>query len=350
MINKILLFSLALLTFLSLLTASPITNTSLKAAIISPDKYYIDIKPGESKDFELKILADARQPNPITLYIYPMIMTKVGEEDDREFTVPNENDSAEAANWVSLGFSKVIVSAGDIVSVPFSVNVSQISRCGTNLAAIFVSSSPRESATGENSIEDGSEVGIKNSIVSQLHINVNETNQEYCDEVKTKLNLLDFKVDAVIPVYNYDNISFITRISNEGNLLSQSPKGYIELFGTGSKITIPFNEAELDIYPGTTRKFTNTWVDPDYPVSGTFIEQFIYEISHFRFGQYEARLGVTFNVSPKIVSSVYVWIIPWRIVAVVGVIIAIVMLSILRDRKKSKELRSLKKTSKKINV
>lgn len=322
-------------------------NNFIKAAIISPDKYYIDIKPGETKEFELKVLADARQPDPVTLYIYSMSMTKTGEEDDRDFINPNLNDEAEAANWIKLGVTQVTIEAGDIVSVPFSIKVSQIARCGTNLAAIFVSSSPRE-LSNSNSIDSStSQVGIKNSIVSQLHISVDEPSKEYCDEVKTKLDLIEFSPASVLPIYNYDNISFVTRISNEGNLLSQSPKGYIELFGTGTKITIPFNDEELDIYPGTTRKFTNTWIDPAYPVNGSFIEQFIYEVSHFRFGQYEARLGVTFNVSPKIVSSVYVWIIPWKIVTVVAIILAIVILVVIRDRNKSRELKALKRISKK---
>jgi hypothetical protein len=341
------LSNISFFILISLLSLTLFQSQKVSAAVISPDKYYIDIKPGENKDFELKVLADARQPDPITLYIYPMVMTKVGEEDDREFIVPNENDAAEAANWVKLGLTKATIKAGDIVSVPFSVKVSDIARCGTNLAAIFISTSPREGLNKDaTSNSQESEVGIRNSIVSQLHINVAETSSEYCDEVKTRLDLLEFKVDSTFPIYNYDNITFTTRIKNEGNLLSQSPRGYIEMFGTGSKITIPFNEEQLDIYPGTVRKFSNTWVDPDYPVNGTFIEQFIYELSHFRFGQYEARLGVTFNVSPKIVSSVYVWIIPWRIVLVVAIVISIVALLIIRDRRKSIELKSLKKTSK----
>ncbi len=343
--KKIFFGLVTLVTVLSFTSFS--NNFTTKAAIISPDKYYIDIKPGEAKDFELKVLADARQPNPVKLYVYAMSMAKTGEEDDRDFQNPNFNDDAEAANWIKLGVDTVTIEAGDIVSIPFSVEVSQIARCGTNLAAIFVSTSSRNSFENEVGTEGDSEVGIKNSIVSQLHINVDENSKEYCEEVKTKLDLLDFKVDSILPVYNYDHISFVTRIKNEGNLLSQSPKGYIELFGTGSKITIPFNDEELDIYPGTTRKFTNTWIDPEYPVNGSFIEQFIYEVSHFRFGQYEARLGVTFNVSPKIVSSVYVWIIPWKIVTVIALILVIASLVIIRDRNKSRELKALKKTSRK---
>lgn len=342
--NKLMLglFILVAATFFSFFH-----HNFIKAAIISPDKYYIDIKPGETKEFELKVLADARQPDPVTLYIYSMSMTKTGEEDDRDFINPNLNDEAEAANWINLGLTQVTIEAGDIVSVPFNVKVSQIAKCGTNLAAIFVSSSPRDLSNSNSIDSNTSQVGIKNSIVSQLHINVDEPSNEYCDEVKTKLDLIEFSPSSVLPIYNYDNISFVTRISNEGNLLSQSPKGYIELFGTGTKITIPFNDEELDIYPGTTRKFTNTWVDPAYPVNGSFIEQFIYEVSHFRFGQYEARLGVTFNVSPKIVSSVYVWIIPWKIVTVVAIVLAIVILVIIRDRNKSRELKALKRISKK---
>lgn len=340
---------LFILIFFFLLASlfSSLASSKIDAAIISPDKYYVDLQPGESKSFELKVLGDARQPDDQILYVYTMTMVKTGEEDDREFNIPNLNDEAEPANWIKLQNSQILLSAGDIVSIPFTINVNSIARCGTNLAAIFVSSSPRDTSKVNNNDAQESLVGIKNSIVSQVHINVNEPNSKYCGEVKSRLNLLEFKIDTQFPVFNYDNIPFVTRISNEGNLLSQSPKGFIEIFGTGSKITIPFNQEDLDIYPGTTRKFTNSWVDPNYPVNGNFVEQLIYELTHFRFGQYEARLGVTFNVSPKIVSSIYLWIIPWRIVTVVLIFILIFTIFIVRDRRKSKELKTLKASSRK---
>lgn len=321
-----------------------ISTSKLSAAVISPDKFYIDINPNQELNFELKVIADALQPNPIDLYIYPMGMTKLGEEDDRDFFIPNLNDQAEPANWITLKIDKINLSAGQIISIPFSLKPSAISRCGTNLASIFISSSPRSELSSQSNTEaEGSQVGIKSSIVSQLHINVSEKTKEYCNEVATRLELIDFKVDSTFPIFNYHNIPFVTRIKNTGNLLSQNPKGYIELFGIGPKITIPFNQEGLDIYPETTRKFSNTWIDENYPTSGNFFEELFYEISHFRFGQYEARLGVTFNVSPKIISTVNVWIIPWRIITILLIIVSIAVIFFIRDRKRSKELKKLKK-------
>lgn len=317
---------------------------NLNAAIISPDKYYIDAKPGESKRFELKILSDARQVDPLELYIFSMKMEKIGEEDDRDFDVPNVNDKSIAANWIDLEVEKIVLQPSQIVSIPFTLNISEIARCGTNLASIFVSTAPREQLNRnlQNEAENSS-VGIRNALVSQLHINIDELSKEYCDEVKSELDLLEFKVDSSLPVFNYDNITFVTRIKNNGNLLSQSPKGFIELFGTGPKITIPFNEDELDIYPGTIRRFTNTWIDSNYPVNGNFIEQLIYELTHFRFGQYEARLGITFNANPKIISTISLWIIPWRIILIALILIIAVSIFVLRDRVRAKELKDLKR-------
>src|SRR5260221_1457258 len=338
--RKFLLVAFALIIFSTLLF-----QNKVQAATITPTKYYYDIDPGQTKSDELKVLADALQPGAEKLYVYAMGMRKVGEEDDREFYIPDPNDKAEPANWLTISKSEINLDAGDTVSVPFSITVNSVAKCGTNLATIFVSNTTRGEFQA-NKVDTGTVVGLKNSLVAQIHINVKGA-AGYCDEVKTKLELLDFKLDSPTFIFNYDHIPFETRIKNDGNLLSQSPKGYIELFGSGPKITLDFNDENLDIYPGTVRKFKNEWIDADYPQNGTFIEQTIYELSHFRFGQYEARLGVTFNVNPKIVSTVNVWIIPWKILVIVLGFIAIVVFVILRDRKHSTELKKFKKDTKK---
>jgi len=300
------------------------------AVPISPDKYYLDVSYGMELDNMLLIMGREELAGAITLYLTPVGMKKYGEEHEREFYIADPENPAEPANWVTLSATSIEIGSGQEVRVPWTMTPSKYVGCGTNLAAIMVSDTPTV-----DSAEDGI-VTVRREIISQIHLNVLATDQGACLDNKVDLNLREFFVDKKIPVFNYDDIPFVTRIENEGNLISRSPQGFIDILGFGDKITVPFNEEKLDIYPQTVRKFDNMWTDSEYPDNGNFGDKLLYEISHLRIGRYEARFGVTKNADPAIVSSAYFWVIPWRVLLVVGGVIVVFVTYKLAKRKKSR--------------
>lgn len=312
----------------------------LKAAVISPYKYYLETESSNLDNQKLVIYSTPNQEKPLTYKIKPIGVKKVGENNERIFYEPDATNNLDAANWIKIIDDQVTVNPEETIEVKWNLTLPQNSSCDTKLAGIAVSE-----VASDNAADSGSNVSVNNEVISQVHINTTRENNESCKYYEDLL-LQEFSATQTIPVFNYDNIEFTTLIENRSDYLSRNIKGYIELIGLGKKEVIEFNDLNLDIYPNSLRRFNSVWVDKDYP-RGDFLQEIIYEVSHFRFGQYEARLGVTFNVSPKIVSSVYVWIIPWKIVTVVAIILAIVILVVIRDRNKSRELKALKRISKK---
>ena len=289
---------------------------------ISPDKYYFDIASDTFIEDTLLIMGRQELEGPTTLYITPVGMRKIGEENEREFYLPAEDDPAEPANWITVETPVIEINPGQEVYVDWTLEATAYAGCGTNLAALMVSDVPLVGEPDEP-------VLVRKEVISQIHLDIVETDRGICASNKVDLSLDEFKVDKRIPVFWYDEVPFITRISNQGNLISRAPRGYIEISGLGDKITIIFNEDKLDIYPGTTRKFTNMWIDESYPREGTFFEQLLYELGHLRAGRYEAQLGVTKNANPVIIDTAYFWIIPWKVLLV---LLAMLLLGLIFRR------------------
>lgn len=278
---------------------------------IGPDKYYIEAAPGEILDQELFLYGKNDLDSPQKLYISTVGMKKIGEEHEREIYHPAAENENEPANWIDLKIKETTVNPGETITIPWSITPKDVG-CGTNYAGILISNKPA------NEEKEGTQLDLQKEIISQVHINIPGKENEECFE---GLNTEDFYVNKKIKIFNYDDIPFVTRIQNEGNILANGPKGFIEIHGLGDKITIPFNPDTLDIYPETTRKFENMWIDADYPHSGSFFEKLGFELTHLRFGRYEARLGISKNVESPIIASDHFWIIPWRIIVLILLLI-----------------------------
>lgn len=295
-----------LAVFVLLIVAAPV-----RAIPISPDKYYFDVQFGTVIEDRLLIMGRPELEDRTTLYITPVGMIKEGEEHERSFYLPDVQDPAEPANWITVETPSIEIGPGEEVWVDWKMEPTRYAGCGTNLVALAVTDSPLEREG-----EEGGVITMRKQLISQIHLTMVATDEGICSENTVNLELLAFSIDSRFPLFNYDTVPFVTRIRNNGNLISRSPQGYIEVFGLGDKITVDFNPEMLDIYPSTTRRFDNTWIDENYPHEGNFFEKLLYEISHLRIGRYEARLGVTKNADPALVATASFWIIPWRILAV----------------------------------
>ncbi len=294
------------------------------AVPISPDKYFINIHPGETKTEELIIMGRKEMTGPVTLYLRPVGMKKVGEAHDRSFYMPDPNDQSEPANWVHLSQTTVTIHPGETLRVKWSITPSDVAQCGTNLAAILIST---KDYNENNKKKSPTEVELNKEVASQIHVTINTNGK--CNN-KIHLQLLDFKVIkqkilglVSLPIYNYNNAQFETRVANDGNLIARSPMGFITIQGPNiKKVQVPLNPDHYDIYPQTTRKFITTWHDENYPDAGGFFKKLFYEITHWRFGRYSATLGITKNTDTNIITTVTFLIIPWRPFLTILVLIA----------------------------
>lgn len=313
---KIFIFSFSVFA----LCLSPF-STPAKAVPIGPDKYFFDLKENEVKEEILYIYGRENLANVQRVFLYTVGMRKTGEENARSFFKVDPYDESEVANWIQLEKSEVFLKQGDVLKINWTIKRSDKATCGTNLAAIVAATAPLDN------IVDGNQVNFKNEVVSQVHVNINRVNGNDCDKNINSGRLIEFKVNKFWNIFDHQDVPFITRIENDGNYILRQPKGYIEIFQYNKKLdTLDFNENGLDIYPKTIRRFDNNWTDPNFPKNGNFFEQLGYEITHFKLGKFEARLGVTKNISPQIVATTDFWIFPWRTLLMILIIITVFIL------------------------
>jgi len=324
--KKISLFAMSTISALVIIAAQNISS----ALPIGPDKYFLDMKYGQTFNETLYLYGRQEMTSSETLYLYVVTMEKVGEQHDRKFYFPDENDSTEVANWITLPYDKVTVAPGETVEVNWSITFKGSANCGTNLAAIMVA----DSEIGVENKADINELSIGSQIMSQIHVNVLSDSNGECTNLSNHLNLITFNLKKKFPVFIMDNnIDFITKIENTGNLIARSPKGYIEIDGYNQDTNIPFNDLDYDVYPHTTRKFDDTLVDENFPNNANFFKKLLYEIRNLRIGKYTAELGISKNVQPAITASLTYWVIPWRIILTIIIIILLIVARIVLKKK-----------------
>lgn len=304
---------------------------TIKAAVISPDKYYLETESSNLDSQKLVIYSTPNQEKPLTYKIRPIGVKKVGENNERIFYEPDATNNLDAANWIKIIDDQVTVNPGETIEVKWNLTLPQNSSCDTKLAGIAVSE-----VASDNAADSGSNVSVNNEVISQVHINTTRENNDSCKYYEDLL-LQEFSTTQTIPVFNYDNIEFTTLIENRSDYLSRNIKGYIELIGLGKKEVIEFNDSNLDIYPNSLRRFNSVWLDKDYP-RGDFIQEIIYEFTHFKFGIYTARLGITKNIDTPMIATTNVFIIPIRVVIIITIIIAFILILVKNNYKTKNNL------------
>jgi hypothetical protein len=301
------------------------------AATISPDKYFKNANSGLDITDKLTIYSDPSMKGTVKLYLSVNSMVKVGDGDDREFNLPKPENLAEIANYITLDRNEIELkpSGAEIINWTYKPN-SNVG-CGTNMAAIIISTSPG------NTPLQGGKVELGYSIASQIHININLKDGVKCNN-GCKIEIIDFKLDSTFPIFNFDGEKFITVVRNSGNEILRGPDGFIDITGFGGKDNVQLNPTYLDIYPFTSRKFLNEFIDEDYPKNDNFIVQMWYEITHIKIGKYDARLAITRSVDRPIYSNtVSFWIIPWKWVILLFIVIVLTIILVRRKIKSKRK-------------
>ncbi len=317
------------------------TSYKASAAVISPDKYYIDTKESNTINKTLTIYSAPNQNKTVTYNIRVIGVKKIGTGNERSFYSPDPNNKDDVSNWINVIDKQVKVDPGQTVNVNWQLNIPTDYLCQSSLTGLAVSEAE------ETTEAQGSNISIANEVISQIHISTSKVDNSNCAYYED-LILKEFKTTATLPIFNYDNIEFKTSIENESEYLSRNIKGFIELFGIGKKVTLEFNENSLDIYPKSTRIFNTTWMDPNYP-RGNIFQEFIYELTNFRIGPYTARLGVTKNIQKPIIATTTIWIFPWKVILFFLVILIGVIWFAKNSYKTKQEIKYLKKEMKKRN-
>jgi hypothetical protein len=143
-------------------------------------------------------------------------------------------------------------------------------------------------------------------------------------------------------VYEFLPASIELSLFNRGNSIVQ-PYGniYIQRGNDDANplAVMPLNDVRGYVLPNTTRQFEMNWDDgfPHYETvvkDGKETKQLVWNwdaVSHLRIGRYTAKVVAVYNDGARdipVIGEVSFWVMPWRIIAAVLVILALITFGI----------------------
>lgn len=202
--------------------------------------------------------------------------------------------------------------------IPFSITIPQNAEPGGHFAAIFWGTAPPQPTAGGGQVSIGGKVGI----LVLLRVS---------GDVEGKGGLLEFAAKDGKRVFTSLPIEFIWRFRNDGGNRVE-PKGEITIkntFGlTAAKL--PANKGLGGILPASVRKFSVPWLaegrEPAAEKEKTgFFTAVKSQWSEFHFGWYRAHLNLQYADGGEAQAklSFSFWIIPWQLLSIILIILAI---------------------------
>lgn len=272
-----------------------------QALTISPVKIEINGNPGQTLQGELTLLNEEAETK--TLYSSANNFEAKGDTGTPSF-LP---EMTGLATWIKTE-SSVTLKSKEKKKIPYTISIPKDSEPGGYFAAILWGSTPPGS-TESGQVAIGGRLGVL------ILLKVNGAMDEGG-------GILDFSADkklsSSLPLafaYRFNNIG-ADRIVVKGDINIKN------LFGFTTK-TLPVNENEGSVLPGSARKFQEIWGE-NVSVDG-FWSAVKAEWSDFHLGYYTAHLDLAWGDTKQTASSAYgFFIIPWQLLLVIFAVILVV--------------------------
>jgi len=289
---------------------------------VSPSPLVADLKPGTKTTRELKIRNAGTGPETLKI-------------ESRKFSVNNEtgqvalDDTApsEIAEWVKFSAPTFTVQPGEWYTQKVTISLPKNTGFSYSLALII------SRTQNPQSVESGRL--IKGSVAVFTLINVDRPG------ATRKIDVEDLSMTS--GVYEYLPATVTVRFKNTGNTIVQ-PYGNIFIQrgsdDTTPIATLPVNDTRGYILPDSERLLTTNWSD-GFPVVQTTVaadgteqrsESWNWsQVSKLRIGQYTAKLVAVYNDGQRdvpIEKEVTFWVIPWKIILGIIVVVAFVLLGV----------------------
>lgn len=286
-----------------------------QALTVSPVRVELAADPGGTvKDV---ILLINEQEGTRTFYSSLENFEARGETGTPTFVESTEG----LATWIETT-SQVTLEQGERKEVPYTIAVPQDADPGGHFAAIFWSTSPPR-AEGEGGVSIGAKLGV----LILLRVS---------GEIEEGGRLLEFSAQDKQSFFSSLPITLTYRFQNGGGDRVK-PEGEItikNIFGRISAV-LPANESEGNVLPQSIRKFQVTWEkqkdekkesEGKEQATGGFFAGLKKEWNNFAFGRYTAHLDIAYGAEGDTAqASTSFFVIPWRILTVVIVFLAVLL-------------------------
>ncbi len=272
--------------------------SSASALTISPAKLELSGDPGSTISGEFLILNE--QSNDMSFYTSAEDFEARGETGAPFFS----KKEGELASWIETP-PKYDLKKGEQKVVSFKIKIPQNADAGGHFAAVFLSTTPPDNASGQVS------VGAKIGVLVLLKVS---------GDVKEGGGIIDFKTSDGKKLYSSIPVSFFYRFQNSGGDKIR-PEGDLtvrNIFGMEKKV-INANLSQGNILSQSIRKFDILWGDGVAPKG--FFKMVWYEITHFAFGMYKAELSIKNIQTPSAFLTIF--IVPWHLISLVCILLLV---------------------------
>lgn len=235
-----------------------------------------------------------------------------------QFYSPDEDRMGQGlAQWITVSAEPIVLEPGERTDVTFVINVPEENvQPGGHYGAIMISSSPPD--------EEGGMVGVASQLATLIMVRVS-------GDVREVGSISEFSFKEPKVWYNHLPIDFILRFENAGNTHLRPTGNLIVTNWLGNKTTsIKVNEDFKSVLPMSVRKYEFGWHKGPLNDEMSGLNR---EWHNFGLGKYKAQLILNYGSTNQIIvdeREFYVW--PWRlmILAGIGLLTILVLLTIMK--------------------
>lgn len=287
------------------------------AVTISPPVLELEANPGETIQTKVKLYNETDEN--IYLNGYVQIFQPKGESG--EAAVLSPEIGSQAADWLKLPLNAAVLRPDEIIEVPLYVVIPKTADVGGYYLAVTWEVSGSELKSDQ--------LGINSKAANLVLLKVK-------GQALEKLSISEFNLASSKKIYSRLPICFYARLENTGNI-HLKPQGFLvirNMFGRVSQ-TVPLNEDGSHVLPGSIRKFEMSW-NKGVVSEGNFWIEIKNEIKQFAIGRYAVQVQLEYGEKrERLVSEeISFWVMPWRLLAILAVVIVIVVFFKLKSRKR----------------
>lgn len=310
----------------------------------SPLPLNLSAKPGETVTTNLRVRTDG--PNNENLQITLLKFT--ANNTDGQPRLADREPGDDYFDWVSFSETRFLAEPNVWKNITMTIKTPPSAGLGYYYAVAFT----RAGESPEGTLGAGVDGGAATLVLLDVR----------SPDAKREVKVVEFTSKK--RVYEFLPAEFTVAVQNTGNI-HLVPSGEIFISkGEENLAAIKVNVTDGNVLPGSQRNFTVNWNDgfPNYQpkeVDGRIVNDKDgnpqsslswsgLNLSNLRFGKYTANLLLVYDDGEKdvpIEATLSFWVIPWRILAIILVVLALIGLALFVIVRKI--WRQIKKATKK---
>jgi hypothetical protein len=292
---------------------------------VSPLPIELSAKPGTSTSAQLRV----RNAGLATEKLQVRLLS-VHEDDNGQVTLTDPKPTDEYVKWVSFDRKSFDAPSNQWQTIKMTVNVPSSAAFGYYFAVQYLRAnapSPQPGKTQANG-----------AVATFILLNADAPG------AKRQAEVAGFSADR--KSYEFLPANFVVKVRNTGNV-HVAPHGNIFITKGGKQVgAIAVNSSEGNVLPKGSRFFASSWED-GFPVYKTktgpdgrdlvakngkperSLKWDFSKANRLRFGHYKAQLVMVYNDGQRDVpmqASVSFWVVPWRII--IGLIVVLIFVFI----------------------